>query len=61
MLMTVTFYAKILNLRDISVNECPFNEMYVSRVIEFEVGVNDSIFSGNEQAEGVMLQIEFHY
>ena len=48
-LMNVTFDAKMLKESDRSVNECRLNEMNVFCVNEFEVGVNDSIFSGNEQ------------
>ena len=31
------------------VSECRLNKMNVFCVNEFEVGINDSIFSGNEQ------------
>ena len=48
-LMNVTFYAKILIERDKSIDECRFIKRTHFRVYEFEVGVNDSIFSGNEQ------------
>ena len=48
--MNVTFYAKILSKREKSVNESRFIKTNVFfRVNEFEVGVNNSIFSGNEQ------------
>ena len=48
-LMNVTFHAKMVIESDRSVNECRLNKMNVFCVNEFEVGVNDSIFSGNEQ------------
>ena len=46
--MIVNFFAKIVNELDKSVNDCLFNKMYFC-VNEFKVGVNDRIFSGNEQ------------
>ena len=54
-LMNVTFLEKMLIESDKRVNECLLNKMNVFLVCmnecinEFEVGVNDSIFSGNEQ------------
>ena len=43
------YYAKIVTESDRSVNECRLNKMDVFCVNEFEVGVNDSLFPGNEQ------------
>ena len=47
-LMNVTFYAKPLIEPDKSIDESRLKWIYFC-VNEFEVGVNDSIFSGNEQ------------
>ena len=44
MRMNVTFYAKILNERGRSINECRFSEVSVFCVTEFEDGVNDGIY-----------------
>ena len=48
-LMNVTFYAKILFEHDKSIDECRFIKMNVFLNNEFAVGINNSIFSGNEQ------------
>ena len=49
-LMNVNFYAKKMLIEsDRSINEWRLNKMNVFCVNEFEVGVNDSIFSGNKQ------------
>ena len=47
--MNVTFYAKILFEHDKSIGECRFIKMNVFLNNEFAVGINNSIFSGNEQ------------
>ena len=46
--MNVTFYTKILIKRDKSIDECQLKWIHFL-VYEFEVGVDESIFSGNEQ------------
>ena len=47
-LRNITFIARMFIERDKSVNECRFNKMNVC-VQEFEVSVNDNVFSGNYQ------------
>ena len=46
----ITFYVRILIELEQGLNECRFNKTRIYfRVNEFEIGVDESIFCGNEQ------------